>query len=320
VKTAVAFIIFNRPEFTARVFERIREAQPTQLFVVADGPRPNHPEDARNCQAARAVIEQGVDWSCEVLRDYADRNLGCRKRVSSGLDWVFQQTEEAIILEDDCLPHPSFFSFCEEILDYYRNDTRVMMISGTTFTDAHPKNYSYIFSRINTIWGWATWRRAWKYYDVDMRLWPDIRQSRALEAVLSRSEVLTHWTQLFDAAFLGHVDTWDYQWVFASLVQNGLNVIPKANLISNIGFTTDATHTIDPSNPFAELPVRAIDLPLRHPPFTLPDQKADYEMFRRIFAPTFRRRLKLRILSQLWTLRLMFRRKYSGNSTSKNSN
>lgn len=299
MRTAIAFLIFNRPECTARVFERIRQARPSKLFVVADGPRSTDSGDFANCRAARAVVDQGVDWECEVIRNYAENNLGCRRRISSGLDWVFQQVEEAIILEDDCLPHLSFFRFCEELLEYYRNDTRIMMISGTNFTDLNNNRYSYVFSRINTIWGWASWRRAWKHYDVNIRRWPEIKRAGALAGLFPRREVLTYWTRIFDATFLGRADTWDYQWVFAGLAEGGLNVIPKMNLISNIGFAGAATHTTDTRNAFAELPMEAIDFPLRHPLFMLPDEKNEYDLFCRIFAPSVRRRLKLRILTRV---------------------
>jgi hypothetical protein len=158
--TPVAFLIFNRPDTTAKVFEAIRQAKPPKLLVVADGPRPDRPDDIEKCKAARGVVEQ-VDWDCEVLRNYSDVNLGCKKRVSSGLDWVFNTVEEEIILEDDCLPHPTFFRFCEELLDYYRHDERIMVISGDNFQfGRNCTEYSYYFSRYNHCWGWSTWRRS----------------------------------------------------------------------------------------------------------------------------------------------------------------
>jgi hypothetical protein len=159
VNTPIAFFIFNRPDTTARVFEAIRQAQPSKLLVVADGPRSTRPGEAEKCAATRAIIDQ-VDWECEVLTNYSDVNLGCRHRVSSGLDWVFEQVEEAIILEDDCLPHPTFFRFCEELLEWYRHDHRIVAISGDNFQNGHQSGeFSYYFSRYVHIWGWATWRR-----------------------------------------------------------------------------------------------------------------------------------------------------------------
>jgi hypothetical protein len=175
LSTPVAFIIFNRPDTTARVFEAIRRAEPPQLLIVADGPRVDRPSDVERCAAARAVIER-VDWDCEVLTNYAEANMGLADRVSSGLDWVFSLCDRAIVLEDDCLPDPSFFRFCDELLDRYRDDERVMAISGDNFQLGRRRTrYSYYLSRYNHCWGWATWRRGWQHYDHRMQLWPLVR-------------------------------------------------------------------------------------------------------------------------------------------------
>ena len=166
LKTPVVFLIFRRPDLTARVFEAIRQAQPAKLLIVADGDR--NEEEAILCQQARAVTEQ-IDWDCEVLTNFSDTNLGCKRRVSSGLDWAFSQVEEAIILEDDCLPHPDFFHFCSELLTHYKDDTRIWNICGHNFQDAQWRgDGSYYFSRYADPWGWATWQRAWKHYDKDL--------------------------------------------------------------------------------------------------------------------------------------------------------
>jgi hypothetical protein len=180
IKTPVAFLVFNCPDTTIRVFEEIRCARPPKLLVVADGPRADRPGEADKCQAVRAVIET-VDWPCEVLKNYSDVNLGCKIRVSSGLDWVFEQVEEAIILEGDCLPHPTFFRFCEELLETYRDDERIGMISGDNFQFGRKRgDASYYFSRYNHIWGWASWRRAWQHYDRNMAIWPKFRDDHWL--------------------------------------------------------------------------------------------------------------------------------------------
>ena len=166
--TPIVFLIFNRPDTTKRVFEAIRQAKPKKLLVVADGPRDDRQGEAEKCAAVRSIIDT-VDWDCKVLTNYADVNLGCGLRVSSGLDWVFEQVEEAIILEDDCLPHPSFFPFCEEMLDLYRHDERIMHIAGTNSLEEWKSDVqSYHFSYTGGIWGWATWQRAWKYYHFKM--------------------------------------------------------------------------------------------------------------------------------------------------------
>ena len=281
--TPVAFLIFNRPDTTVRVFEAIRQAKPPKLLVVADGPRPDRAGDVEKCKAARAIIE-GVDWDCEVLTNYSDLNLGCKNRVSSGLDWVFSLVEEVIILEDDCLPHPSFFRFCQDLLDYYRNDQRIMAISGDNFQFGRKRTeYSYYFSRYNHIWGWATWRRAWQYYDGEMKYWPEIRDGYWLNAILGDSQAIKYWAKVFQTTYDNKVDTWDYPWTFACWIQNGLTILPNVNLVSNIGFGEDATHTIGSKSRVANLPVKEMNFPLKHPPFLLRQVKADDFTYRNLF-------------------------------------
>src|SRR4028118_433764 len=184
MKTPVVLIIFNRPAQTEKVFEVIRQAKPPKLLVIADGSRAERPGEAEKCAAARAVIDR-VDWDCEVFKNYSDVNLGCDPRISSGLNWVFETVEEAIILEDDCVPHPTFFRYCEELLERYRHDARVMNISGqNVLFGRHRTEYSYYFSRYTLCWGWASWRRAWQYFDVDVKLWPEIRDQNLIKNVL----------------------------------------------------------------------------------------------------------------------------------------
>ncbi len=281
--TPVAFLIFNRPDTTARVFEAIRQAKPPKLLVVADGPRPDRADDIEKCKAARAVIE-GVDWDCEVLTDYSDLNLGCGKRPATGITWVFEQVEEAIILEDDCLPHPTFFRFCEELLSYYRHDERIMVISGNNFQFGRSStDYSYYFSRYNHIWGWASWRRAWKYFDYDLKLWPKIRKENWLTSILENRKVVKHWTKNFQRTYEGDPTVWDYRWTFACWIQNGLTILPNVNLVSNIGFGEDATHTIGSKSRVANLPVKEMNFPLKHPPFLLRHVEADDFTDRNLF-------------------------------------
>lgn len=274
LRTPVAFIIFNRPDTTERVFAEIAKARPPKLLVVADGPRANRPGESEKCAVTRDIIKR-VDWDCEVLTNFSDVNLGCKRRVSSGIDWVFEQVPEAIILEDDCLPHPSFFRFCEEMLERYRHDTRIMAVSGDNFQFGQKRGtYSYYFSRYNHVWGWASWRRAWQHYDVNMRAWPAIRDDRWLAGVLDDARQCDYWTNVFERVHGGLIDTWDYQWTFACWIQNGLTVLPQTNLISNIGFGVDATHT-QSASVFAELPVHEMGFPLQHPPYMLRDAVAD---------------------------------------------
>ncbi|MFA4828256.1 MAG: hypothetical protein WC855_04715 [Thermodesulfovibrionales bacterium] len=283
LETPVAFLVFNRPDATARVFEAIRAARPPRLLVVADGPRVDRPGDTEKCQATRAILQR-VDWPCEVLTNYSDVNLGCKGRVSSGLDWVFRNVEEAIILEDDCLPHPTFFRFCEELLEKYRDDERVMMISGDNFQFGNKRTpYSYYFSHFTHIWGWASWRRAWKYYDVNMKLWPEIRDHGWLYDVMGNARSAEYWSGIFNKVYDNKINTWDYQWTFACWVQNGLTVLPNNNLISNIGFYHEATHTSTIISPFANMETKPMIFPLSHPPYMIRDSVADSYTTKRMF-------------------------------------
>jgi hypothetical protein len=263
LQTPVALILFNRPDLTQQIFEVIREARPPVLLLIADGARHDRPNEFDYCRTARLIAEQ-VDWPCQVFKNYSEINLGCRKRVSSGLDWVFQIVEEAIILEDDCLPDPSFFKFCEDLLKKYRHDDFIMAISGDNFQAGQQRaSYSYYFSRYNHIWGWASWRRAWKHYDLSMSQWPALRDSGWLSTLFDDPTAAAYWTRIFQLAYDGF-DTWDYAWVFACWVRQGLVALPNKNLVTNIGFGQDATHTRNHS-PLANLPVEPIVFPLCHP-------------------------------------------------------
>lgn len=265
MKTPVAFIIFNRPDETARVFEAIRQARPERLLVVADGPRQTRAGEAELCAATRAIIDR-VDWPCDVQTNFADVNLGCKKRVSSGLSWVFEQVEEALIIEDDCLPHADFFPFCEEMLARYREDERVAMVCGSNF--AHGRRFtadSYYFGHYGHIWGWATWRRAWAAYDVEMKRWPDLAATDWLEKTLRDQYAVKHWAACFDKTQRGEIDTWDYQWLFAWWSREQAAVVPSVNLISNLGCNPQATHTTDFTPTASALPLESLAWPLAHP-------------------------------------------------------
>jgi len=269
LQTPVAFLIFNRPDSTIKVFEEIRRARPPKLLVIADGPRANKPGEAEKCSAARAIIDS-VDWPCEIIKNYSDRNLGCKKRVSSGLDWVFDNVNEAIILEDDCLPHPDFFRFCEIMLEQHRHDTRIMMVCGTNYLLNVPTlAESYFFANYYPIWGWATWRRAWKLYDVDMRAWDRFKKTKQLQWIFGQKEVARYYENMFELIYNGF-DTWDIQWWFACIFQNGLAVIPRTNLVANLGIT--GTHTKTQGDLFTNLPTYPVDVDhMHHPTFVTPD-------------------------------------------------
>lgn len=269
----VVLLFYNRPKPLREVFAAISEARPSQLFLVADGPKDQ--QDAQLCAAARAVVER-VDWPCTVHRNYADVNMGTKLRVPSGLDWVFGQVEEAIILEDDCVPSLSFFPFCTELLNRFRDDTRIMEIAGSNYQMGRRCTpYSYYFSRYWSVWGWATWRRAWAHFDVHMRRWPELRDAGFLDEVLPDRVERDYWSERFNSAYSGRFTrVWDWQWLFTIWRQNGLSVVPELNLITNIGFGPDATNYKTASSPFAFQPRHEIT-EIRHPPDVFPHRKAD---------------------------------------------
>ncbi|MBK8640040.1 MAG: glycosyltransferase family 2 protein [Chromatiaceae bacterium] len=243
IATAIAYIVFNRPEHTRTTFAAIRAEQPALLFIIADGPRPNNSADAVRCEEVRQIVEE-VDWPCEVKHNYADRNLGCKARVSSGLDWVFSHVDQAIILEDDCLPHPDFFGFCDTLLHRYVDDERVWAITGDNFQSGQRRgNAAYYFSKYPHCWGWATWRRAWRHYDGDLSFWPSWRQTQAWAWSAPDLVERRYWEGIFDRMARNEIDTWDYPWTASVWFGGGLTATPNVNLVSNIGFGPDATHT-----------------------------------------------------------------------------
>jgi hypothetical protein len=288
LKTPVALLVFNRPDTTERVFAEIAKAKPSKLFIIADGPRAGHPTDAERCAQTRAVVER-VDWDCELFKHYADVNLGCGFRVATGIGWVFEHVEEAIILEDDCLPHPTFFRFCEELLEKYRYNDRIMMVAGRNSVDIFTP-YSYCFTYNHSNWGWATWRRAWKYHDIEIKAWPRLRNTGWLMSILENPRAVEYWQGIFDKmhAIADHPTTWDYQWTFAVWAQNGLAITPKVNLIGNIGFGENATSTKSLNDSRANATVTAVAFPLVHPPQVLRDRETDRAVFSRMVAEWFR--------------------------------
>jgi len=283
MKTPVVLIIFNRPSHTEKVFEVIRQAKPSKLLVIADGPRANRPDDKEKCAAARAIIDR-VDWDCEVFKNYSDINLACDPRIIDGLNWAFDTVEEAIILEDDCIPHPTFFPYCEELLDRYRHDRRVMNISGQNVLFGRKRtDYSYYFSRFTLCWGWATWRRAWRYFDIDMKLWPEVRDRKFMRDMLEDPYAVKVWERTAQMLYDGRLTGWDFKWMFACWLQNGLCIIPNGNLVTNIGYGAEATHIHNEQDPCINMPTEAMSFPLKHPPFVVRDLEGDRFTQRTLF-------------------------------------
>jgi len=283
LESNVALFIFRRPDATARVLERILASGPRKLLVVADGPRADTPGERELCLQTRALIDR-AHTVCEVVTNYAQSNLGLRKRMSSGLDWVFEQSDRAIILEDDCLPEPSFFRFCEEMLTRYADDPRIMMASGNNFLPRrrNPK-HSYYFSHYAHIWGWATWRRAWKLYDMRLSDWPARRSTGWLEKTLDTLDEARYWRDIFDQVHDGRINTWDYQWQYTCLANNGLSVVPARHLVTNIGLDTAATNTFSETDRHFHARAEPLPLLLRHPRSVQRDVKADRTEFQTLF-------------------------------------
>ncbi len=295
--TPVLLLIFNRPDTTKRVFEAIRKERPKRLFIAADGPRPNKPDDAKRCAEAREIAT-AVDWDCELKTFFRDGNVGCGQGPAGGINWFFEHVDEGIILEDDCLPSPLFFRFCAELLDRYRNDTRVMEIGGNTFLDEaiRDKEYSYYFSSHNNIWGWATWKRAWALYDFEMRNYKTIVENGYLKSCFPSFYEYNYFKWILDRTYanIKNVSWWDYQWELCRRLNSGLAIVPQRNLIINIGLGADATHTLEEDGTGSDLKFEDIQFPLKHPEFVLQDIRKDELFFRKTFT-TPASRIKSRI-------------------------
>ncbi len=271
--TPVLFLLFNRPDTTARVFAEIRKAKPPRLYVAADGPRPGNSQDVSLCPQTRGIIDQ-VDWECEVFTSFREENLGCRLAVSSAIDWFFGQEEMGIVLEDDCLPEPSFFTFCEVLLHRYAADERIVHICGVNFQGGIIRgNGDYYFSGLTHVWGWAGWRRAWKFYDVEMKQWDHFRKEGYPAFMFPDPAIRRHFLNMMQRTHDKRINTWDYQLYLSNLIQGGLSIIPNVNLISNIGYGPAATH-IKNADPHANLPVSPL-YEFKAPDFFLPCFEAD---------------------------------------------
>jgi hypothetical protein len=295
LQTPVLLVIFNRPETTSLVFEAIRKAKPPRLYIAADGPRPNVPGDVERCAAARMVVRD-VDWDCEVMTLFNDKNLNCGVAPSSAFTWFFKHEEEGIILEDDCLPSQSFFWYCEELLQRFRYDSRVMHIGGNNFLNGWRKDndYSYYFSRSGHIWGWATWARAWEKFDYGIGLYKKMMGDQYF------TNFFLNWQEKFyrlrkfrkTSTTKDKVNWWDYQWDFARYIHSGLSIVPQVNLVKNIGFNEMATHTRNKNSRDSKLEANDIKLPLTHPPFMIWDKESDARYFRSFMKQTLLSKLR----------------------------
>jgi len=290
VNSAVLFLVFNRPDTTLRVFEAIRMAKPPRLYVAADGPRDDREGESERCADVRRIATS-VDWPCEVTTLFQDRNLGCKVGPVTGITWFFQHEEEGIVLEDDVLPLPSFFDYCDHLLERYRDDERIGLISGSNLisTRFNPRD-SYFFSRYIHIWGWAGWRRTWEHYDVDVRAWPAWRDQGGLRSISGGSRLFeSYWRDVFDWAFKGDVDWWSYQLLFTCWRNGMLAVLPAHSQTQNLGFGPDSTHTRGSTPTYLEESVaQALIFPLRHPSRVEADPGVDMMIGRDVHGLTLR--------------------------------
>lgn len=279
MKSAVLLIVFNRPDNARQVFNRIRDAKPKRFYIAADGPRQNNDDDLKKCVECRKIAEE-VDWPCEVHTLFREKNLGCARGVSEGITWAFENEDRLIILEDDCVPQSSFFIFCDEMLEKYKDDTRIWQVCGRSY---HPdseffKDSDYIYSRYAHIWGWATWKRCWSHFDMLMTDYPDFIKKGGLLNTSPNNWVGKRENKLYGKVYndiqkveLYH--TWDYQWGYIKNKNNGLGIVPRYNMICNIGAVGAHTSNGRPDSlPLGEMPEN-----IKHPKFVIPDRA--YEIY-----------------------------------------
>ena len=287
--TPILLLAWRRPHTLRQVINAIRLAAPTRLFVACDGPNPDRPGEVEKVAATRDLIDQEIDWPCHIERLYSDVNQGCRLGVSRAITWFFEQVEEGIILEDDCVPHPDFFPYCLALLERYRHDTRVWCISGNNFRDGSWHGYGdYLFSQIPMCWGWASWRSRWELYDCDLGKWSAAKELNVLASLIPNPAMRMYWSRIWHRLCTeGTPDSWAYRWAFTCVVNRGLTAIPKVNLVSNIGFGEDATHTLV-SSPVRQAEAFSVAA-MTHPVFVTSHIFDDNSIFDNHFGGKWRR-------------------------------
>lgn len=281
-ETPVLFLVFNRPDCTAKVFEALRLHKPKKLFIAADGFRLNKEGEKELCDEVRQIVVN-IDWECELRTLFRDNNLGCGKAVSSAINWFFEFVEEGIILEDDCLPSQSFFKYCSELLEKYKYNEDIYTISGNNFHGKSWSDDSYYFSAYSHIWGWATWKRAWAKYDFNLHSMNDAQLYENLKHYFNRKLIVNYWFSNYKSMKYNPIDTWDYQWMFLVWYNKGVNILPNINLVQNIGFDENATHTTSSVHHLSNITSKEIEA-IIHPSFlkinSIADEKTSSNVFR----------------------------------------
>lgn len=287
IRSAVAMVVFSRPDTTARVLDAVRRARPPRLLVIGNAARPDVAGEDERCRQVRDLIE-GVDWECDVSTNYAPEHLSMRKRFETGLDWLFSEVPEAIVLEDDCIPDPTFFPFCDALLDRYRDEDAVMSVGGSNVQfEGPPSGDSYFFSRYPAIWGWAGWTSSWEAYDPAMSDWPERRDDGWLEREFDDPHAVAYWKHLFEQTHGGD-DAWDRAFLYAGLRDGRVHAIPGTNLVTNVGFREDATHTgPEQRGVLDDVPSVPMEFPLKHPAAIERNADADAVTAQRVFSGVF---------------------------------
>jgi hypothetical protein len=290
-KTPILFLVFNRPDETELVFQEIRSIKPKYLYIACDGPRINNHKDILQVSRVRAIV-QNIDWKCECKYLFQEENLGCGRGVSSAIDWFFREVECGIIIEDDCLPTLSFFLFCQEMLVKYLDIDQVMAIAGTNIAKNMIYDTDYVYTSFPIMWGWATWRRAWSKYDYEMTEWPKVKSTGLLSLNPSdKWKLHPVYTEFYDKTFDGiqrnTLNTWDHQWIFSNWLHYGLTVTSTKNLVKNIGFGEDATHTNFDNLGRANLETFVVSPPYKGPSSIFSDKKTDLYISKYWFTATW---------------------------------
>jgi len=284
--TPVLFLIFNRPDTTKQVFEKIRQIKPTKLYVAADAARENLPGEIKLCEETRSIIDQ-LDWPCELKTLYREKNLGCKIAVSEAITWFFSQEEYGIILEDDCLPDLTFFNFCEELLIKYKNDDRIGHIGGNNFLPGFINSQlSYDFCSFSHIWGWATWRRVWKNFNINFPFWEEFKNDKKRQFIFNNYREKIYFSSFISDSLNGknNINAWDTQYLFTLRTQSQLSIYPSMNLVSNIGLNDkEATHTKTKNSKKLYFPTSSILFPLQHPKYIISNIKLDKAIVRNNF-------------------------------------
>ncbi len=275
METPILFIIFNRQETSLKVFESIKTIKPKSLYIASDGPRNNILNEKEIVLSLRDKIIKKINWECNVSTRFLNTNIGMKKAVPGAIKWLFEKEEKGIILEDDCLPDPSFFIFCEEMLEKYKDNEKIMHISGNFFQNKPIGSADYYFSKIPHIWGWATWKRAWEKYDITMTNYSEFLKSKKIENYFKNERCSTAWKHLFDQVYYEKSQTWDFQWTYILFKNDGLAITPNKNLVTNIGFGEMAENCKDEKNKFANLKTEDLLFPLKHSEKIIPDINAD---------------------------------------------